>query len=89
MLRRGGFRTLPAPLRSYGARPGNRSHVLAAVDVDLGAGDVAGLLRAQIIDGLGDLFGQAETAQRNRLHQLVGARRQDGDDGVAATPPPA
>src|SRR5215469_17777761 len=52
-------------------------HVLPAVDVQLGAGDVARLLRTEIIDRLGNLFRLAETAQRNRLDDLFRSRRED------------
>jgi hypothetical protein len=54
------------------------SHVLAAVDVQLGAVDIARLLRAEEIDGLGHFLGLAETAERDLLlHDLVGAGRED------------
>src|SRR5690242_15293605 len=53
------------------------SDVLAAVDVEFGAGDVARLLRAQIIDRLGDLFRLAEAAQGDRFDDLLRAGRKD------------
>src|SRR5579872_1897501 len=57
--------------------------MLPAVDVQFGAGDVARLIRAQIIDRLGDFFRQPETAQRNRLDDLVRAGREDGGVDLA------
>ncbi len=52
-------------------------HVLAAVDVDLRAGDVGRLARAQEKDDVGDFRRGAQPAQRDRLDDLVGAGRQD------------
>src|ERR1700749_4465062 len=81
----------PVPGRQRKGRPWPlRSHVLAAVDMQLGTGNVARLLRAQIIDRLGDFLGKAEAAERQAFDELVGPRRQDrgvdlaGRDGVDA-----
>src|SRR6185503_1282484 len=60
------------------------SHVLAAVDVQLGAVDVARLVGAQEIDGLGHFLGLAEALQGDLLlHDLLGARREDGGVDLA------
>ena len=71
------------------------SHVLAAVDVDLGAVHVGRRLGAQHVDDLGHLVGRAEPLQRNLLDDLLGAGRQDRGvdlarrDGVDADAEPA
>src|SRR5580693_536373 len=54
-----------------------RLNMLTAIDVQFGAGDIARLIRAQIIDRFRDFLRHAETAQRERLDQLFGARRED------------
>ena len=51
--------------------------MLAAIDVDLGPGDIRRLGRAQEEDDVGDFRGRAEPAQRYRLDDLFRARRQD------------
>jgi len=66
----------PRPLPRF-ATARVHSHMLAAIDVQFGPCHVARLIRAQIIDRLGDFLRQAETAQRNRLHDLVGTGRED------------
>ncbi len=48
-----------------------RLYVLAAVDMDLGAGDVGRGFRAQHVDDLGHFVGRAEPVQRNLLDDLV------------------
>ena len=54
------------------------SHVLAAVDMQLRAVDVARLVGAEEIDGLGHLFRLAQAPERDLLlHDLVGAGRED------------
>src|SRR5204863_6181244 len=66
----------PSPQPSPPLREGEgESHVLAAVDVQLGAGDVAGLIRTQIVDGFRHLLRQTEAAQRNGLDDLLRSRR--------------
>src|SRR5262245_30540903 len=60
------------------------SDVLAAVDVQLRAADVARLVAAEEIDGLGHLLGLAQAPQWDLLlHDLVGARREDGGVDLA------
>ena len=49
------------------------SHMLPAIDVQLGARHVARLIRAQIIDRLGDLLGQSQSPQRDCVDDFVGA----------------
>ena len=49
-------------------------YVLSAVDHDLGAGHVARLVGAEIIDRLGHFLGLAEPAQRDVLHDFARAR---------------
>src|SRR5215208_6383769 len=59
------------------ARAPGTSNVLASIDGDLGAVHVRRLVRAQEIDGLGDLVGSAEAPHRDLLDDLLGAGRQD------------
>src|SRR3954464_558039 len=55
-----------------------RSNVLPAVDVDLGAVYVGARLRAQHVDDLGDFVRRAETMHRNLVRDdILGAGRQD------------
>ena len=53
----------------------NRSDMLAAVDGELGAVDVARLLGAEEIDGARDFLGKAEALHGDAGDQLLGARR--------------
>ncbi len=66
--------------------------MLAAVDVDLGAVDVGGGLRAQHVDDLRHLVGRAEAVHRDQLddlfragrkHRRVDLARRDGVDAHA------
>jgi hypothetical protein len=82
--RRGGG--LQASIGSGGGRSfaWAASDVLAAVDVQLGAVDVARLVGAQEIDGLGHFLGLAEALQGDLLlHDLLGARREHGGVDLA------
>jgi hypothetical protein len=51
--------------------------MLAAIDVQLGAVDIARLVGAQEIDGLGHLLGEPEPAHGNIGDELLGPRRGD------------
>src|SRR5450755_3477996 len=86
----GTTKNIASPLRT---KP---SHVLAAIDVDLGAVHVRARLRAQHIDDLGDFVRRAEAMHRDLLlDDLLGAGRQDrgvdlaGRDRVDADAEPA
>ena len=71
------------------------SHMLAAVDVNLGTVHVRARVRAQHVNDLGDLVGRAEPLHRNLLDDLLGSGREDGGvdlawrDGVDADAEPA
>ena len=52
--------------------------MLAAIDMQLGAVDVARLLGAEKIDGFGHLLGRAEAAHRNCGDDRLGTGREDG-----------
>src|SRR6476660_498881 len=52
------------------------SHVLAPVDVDLGAMDVGRGLGAQHVDDLGDLVGGTQPVEWNLLDHVLSAGRQ-------------
>ena len=75
---------------TYGIRARAASHVLAAIDVDLGAVHVGTRVSAQHVDDLGDLVGSAEPLHWDLLNDLFRAgttnRRVDlaGRNGVDA-----
>jgi hypothetical protein len=54
-------------------RTRNRSNVLAAVDVDLGAVHIRARVGAQHVNDLRHFVGRAETLERDLLDDLVGA----------------
>ena len=59
------------------------SHMLAAVDVNLGAVHVRARVGAQHVNDLGDLVGRAEPLHRNLLDDLLGAGRENGGVDLA------
>jgi len=50
--------------------------VLAAIDVNFGAIEVGGGVRAQHINDLGDFIGRAEPVHRNMFDDFLSSRRQ-------------
>src|SRR5437016_14326384 len=73
----------PAPGHDNLACGARELNVLAAVDVEFGAGDVARLFCTEIIDRLRDFLRQAEAAERNPLDDLFCSRREDGGVDLA------